>query len=555
LRPFFFATIPAAFLEASNTKNDLILTAFLLGILVVGLDAIREGVLTNRAAFIVGALAGAALLAKGTAIAFLAAGAVIAMFFIGRIKLRVASVAITAMIAFCVAAPHYLPNVLRILEGESGKSSSHANEQLDSRTAASVLVRNVALQAAMPSPSWNSALEGIVERVHSFLGKEVNAPASTFMGTSFNVRYEPILEDQTNAPLHFLVLFLLPLLVFLIPALRKDEQLRWLSLLPLLALLMFSLLFRWQPWHSRLLIPCLGFAAPVFALMVYRWEWWPGRILAMVFAMSAALWLTPSLEAKHRPISNAWNSLVSGGSLRGMEDPQSYINAHALSRLISEANPESVIFETAGGPSYPILRSLQRPDGSWPLILQPEDERVGKADLWVQHFSSWVPVPESFRVAENEKPFHTVFMGDGLRVGVREKMPGWKFANYPAFYHQRAERGLGVTQFLDPGNLESAFRQGYYPNAIIPMPAYGENRILRVGLRQFKGANRCEVVANGIVLGAIQIPPEEVNVEGRFTVPGDAPFVELQFEEGFPSDYDPEPVAAHINFLQLLPAQ
>lgn len=298
----FFATLPAAFFQASNSKNDVFLAALLLGIFQLALEGVRSRRFalweTGGCAY----LAGLAVLAKGTAFAYLpfAALAVAGAILKNWKPRQLVAIGAGLLIFILTVSPHYLAHFSGIFSSESGDSSHHANARIGVATGASVFLRNFALQLALPFDSWNKAVEKSAAKLAEKTGIPVGDSGSTFHGAPFEVTYQPFMEDRASGFFHFI----LPLaLLFLAWFVMRDARLRGAAVLSALAFLssvfLFSMLFRYQLWHSRLMIPAVALAAPGVGIFLGSIRW---RAAAAIILFMMALWLAPSFASWARPL-------------------------------------------------------------------------------------------------------------------------------------------------------------------------------------------------------------------------------------------------------------
>jgi 4-amino-4-deoxy-L-arabinose transferase-like glycosyltransferase len=298
----YFATLPAAFFQASNSKNDVFLAALLLGIFQLAL----EGVRSRRFAFWETAccayLAALAVLAKGTAFAYLpfAAVAVGAAILKNWKSRQLLAVAAGLLIFTLTVSPHYLVHFAEIFTSESGDSSHHANARIGVATGASVFLRNFALQLALPFDSWNKAVEITAAKLAEATGVSVRDSGSTFHGAPFEVTYQPFIEDSASGFFHFILPLAMLLLCWVVV---RDAPLRHAIVLFAMAFLgsviLFSMLFRYQIWHSRLMIPAVAVAAPGVGIFLGSLRC---RGVAFSILCVLALWLAPSLSSWARPL-------------------------------------------------------------------------------------------------------------------------------------------------------------------------------------------------------------------------------------------------------------
>ena len=298
----FFATLPAAFFQASNSKNDVFLAALLLGIFQLAVVGVRSGPFGVWGIACCAYLAALAILAKGTAFAYLpfAAVAVGAAILKNWKSRQLVAIAAGLLIFTLTISPHYLAHFSGIFSSESGDSSQHANARIALNTGASVFLRNLALQLALPFDSWNKAVEKSAGDFAERTGIPVGDSGSTFHGAPFEVTYQPFMEDRASGFFHFVLPLAMLLLSWFVV---RDVSLRRAILLSAAAFLgsifLFSMLFRYQLWHSRLMIPAVAFAAPGVGIFLGSLRC---RGVAFSILCVLALWLAPSISSWARPL-------------------------------------------------------------------------------------------------------------------------------------------------------------------------------------------------------------------------------------------------------------
>ncbi|MBM4199698.1 MAG: glycosyltransferase family 39 protein [Gammaproteobacteria bacterium] len=355
----FFASLPAAFYQASNTKNDLFLTAWLLILWLVARRCIALRTNGLKASSLGGIAAGCAMLAKGTAVVYLPAIGMVAglRFIANRARFSAVGGSVFVAAAAVVTALHYLPTFVLFASGDTATEDSVLNARiLSASSAGSVLVRNLALQFALPFASWNRAVEAVTTAALALMGCGPSDPDTTFMATRFAVSYTPFLEDSATAILHFALGLLLCAGGFLrVPPGPERRCARESAALFVLSLLLFSVVFRWQPWHSRLLIPAVAFAAPGVGLMIASWRLrpWPAILIAALW-----LWLLPALFNWPRPlVGNVTPWMLDEDAAVGRSGSGASL-LPPIGRLLNEASARSVWLDITTSPVHAALRYL-----------------------------------------------------------------------------------------------------------------------------------------------------------------------------------------------------
>jgi hypothetical protein len=324
------ATLPLGILQASSTQNDYVL-AFWLVCLTHLLLRLRANP-SWSCALAAGASLGLALLTKGTA------------------SLFAAPLVACLLAAWALAPPDMLPNGLRLAllllialafnlphssrnyrlcgsalgpgrEGPPGQYE-YSNQVYSASVLTSNVLRNVALELRMPWPHLNYSLQKRVTKLHKRLGLGVNDPRTTWTGAAFEVapadpfdardvlaRHE---DYAVNLP-HLLLLALSGVVAaaaWFATSRRASAKpqaadsslcrLRLSGAAPILGLsaalglgfLLFCLLLRWQPWHTRLHLPLFVLCAPLLALGLGR-----SRLVVVAVAVLLLVWARPFLVA------------------------------------------------------------------------------------------------------------------------------------------------------------------------------------------------------------------------------------------------------------------
>lgn len=546
----FFATLPAVFFEASNTKNDLVTTFFLLGAVWALTGAVLRRRFVIFDAVLAGLFAGCALLTKGTAIAFLPViGAVfLAVSLRMRVPLSIHGILVAVVLTTAVAAPHFVAQSSRILNSERGSSSNHANAIMHPAAGLAVLIQNAALQFALPFDSWNRSLEGGVGQISAAVGFPVNDERTTFAGTRFGVAWHPEHEDRATGLIHWAMLLLIPVFgwLWVKPPLRSPMLIFGIS--AILLFVVFSLLFRWQPWHSRLLIPCVAIGSIGVGLAVPT----AGRWFGVALAVAWCAWLWPSLDNTHRPLIGPRSLLLMRDEqiLRNIDVPAD-VEASRNSRVIfGKIDPSSVgVHFPSGGIVYSLLRSLQRADGTWPQVVLLGD---GNPDVWLVKSVNPTARPD-FVVSD----WQSISLGGAWALWMSPaKAESASALIDPAAFDWPGEmRGVGDVQGPYPEYRLAAFRNLYAPQAVFESGPTDLPMTLRMIVGSFGGPNRLTIRIGDQRLGELEVKNDAEPAEFRAIVPAQSAAFSIivDFTMGYPSDYDPGPVAARLFRINFTP--
>ena len=184
------------------------------------------------------------------------------------------------------------------ISGED-RISLHANQLPNFRGLASNLLRNAALHTGSPSKAINNWIYDTVLKVHIKLGVDIQDPRTTLIGP-----YRPMPDLSTGEDL---VGNLVPsLLIVLVTALTLiwGRRLGSLAIRYLLAavgtFLLYSLVFKWQIFGSRLQLPFFILYSPLIGFTLARLIR-PNavRLTGVILMFSALPWL---LSINSRPL-------------------------------------------------------------------------------------------------------------------------------------------------------------------------------------------------------------------------------------------------------------
>lgn len=371
LAALWTATIPMAFLQASNTKNDVMVMMWicLLAYWVLLLDTrsrLRLGHI-----FLIGLAFGMLMLTKGTGVIFGLPIAGLATWYLLRCHLRLAVQSLTM-----ITATALLPNAGQFARNYRAFGSispdqpgihgaaTLGEEEHSFGALASNMARNITPHFVTPSASWNTNLSAFIIAFHKKIGRDIDDPKTTWMPGG---RFRPYQfswqkdEDRAADPAQMLLLLSLPVVMLV-----TRRQIPWRAVAPLLicffaGFVVFSFLLKWQNWHVRLIVALPALIAPVFG-------WCYGaprmRFVAPAAAMVLFVALIPSLNCFQRPLFGPLSVFHADPlALRCYYHPDTWPNDYrAIAGRLEQMHPKIVGFYTqrdpAMAPDYPMQRLL-----------------------------------------------------------------------------------------------------------------------------------------------------------------------------------------------------
>jgi len=297
------ATIPMGILQSTSTQNDYVAALWLVCFVSFAMVSIQEQKLA--AYLLAGISLGLALLTKPTASIF-AAPFLVWMGLALLKKLRgaiwkpvlvIASAILLINSGFTARNLSLYGNPLDPMEETTNELRyKYTNDTYNLGTVTSNVLRNIMLQIGTPFDGFNDLLTEIIENLHTILGLNPNDPRNTWFGSTFSVGHLTWHEDVASNPWHFLIIVISLLLLLRF----RNSQARLYAASLLAGFVLFSLLLKWQPWHSRLLLPLSVLAMPLS--MVVLSHYIRRRIVQSILVLFILLALQPLLTNKSRPI-------------------------------------------------------------------------------------------------------------------------------------------------------------------------------------------------------------------------------------------------------------
>lgn len=303
------ATLPMGILQASSTQNDYVAAYWL------ACFAFFAGLLDRQPSLLcivgAGGALGLAILTKGTAYVY--ATPIVCLLVVsavrhGRMK-QISAVALVIGIGVMTNLGHYHRNY--DLYGSpfgprhEGIRFGYVNETMSPSVLASNIVRNIGVHMGTPVDRINQQLDDAVGMLHGLIGISASDPRTTWGTTTFHA-VASLHEDSAGNPAHLVCIAGCMLAcVFVLP--RDRTILSHVGMI-LAGGILFCMLFKWQPWHSRLHLPLFVLSAPIVGVVLGRYRPPVVADVAMLCLLIAALpWL---LANASRPLFGPRNILA-----------------------------------------------------------------------------------------------------------------------------------------------------------------------------------------------------------------------------------------------------
>jgi len=295
-------TIPVGILEASGTLNDYVVAFWILCFYYFSISLIMgEQNWVTRFGFSFSL--GLAILTKSTAYVY--ALPAFLWLFVHYLRARQKEILLTVIFAGVVSLllnlGHFTRNITTFgsFVGSPTETSLYLNELHTPTAVVSNLVRNVSLHLSTPSGSVNLYIVQAVKGLHRLLGMDVNDPRTTFMadtllfqyGLSTQIRHEVYASNFVH-----LVLIMLAILVFILKGheifdSRNRNFLVAYACTVLGTFLVFSLVLKWQPFHSRQQLPFFLLFSPFIAIILNRTLKWSVNLTGVILLVFSLPWL------------------------------------------------------------------------------------------------------------------------------------------------------------------------------------------------------------------------------------------------------------------------
>ena len=254
------ATIPMGILQSTSTQNDYVTAFYVIASLYFFL---KDDI------FFLSLCIGLGILTKNTYVVFvLPLG--IYWFFIWIKEKRFEvwkRMILIFFLFFLINGLHLYRNFSYFGSpiGPKDMSNEAMNQSFAPKYIVSNIVRNLGIHLSLPNSIFNSYIKNLIENIHQNFGISSN----DYINTWYSEKYIPYFAMHEDYAGNF-VLIVLFLLTSLISFLKLSKFAVY-HIVLLVGFFLFSLVFKWQPWHSRLLLPWFVLICPIIGLTLVKY--------------------------------------------------------------------------------------------------------------------------------------------------------------------------------------------------------------------------------------------------------------------------------------------
>jgi hypothetical protein len=326
------ATIPMGILQGSSTKNDYVVSLWLVCFAYYTLLMINSR-LSLIHSIAIGASLGLAISTKGTAYIYALPFCLWLPIALAKHKLRQLSnhVLVISSLVILLNICHSIRNFNLFGSLIAVGEEKYSNDFFGISVFLSNIIRNISLHLLVPSwsqpfsTSIAKAVEQVIGIIHLGLGLDVSNPQTTWVGTKFAVTsFENLLhEDYTSNFIHLLLIISTIIVVLMTKRIgRQKQQIVYLAIVGS-TFLLFCFLLKWQPWHSRLHLPLFvllsAFVGTVLSDITYNKL---VNFILIILILSSIPWL----------VSNQTRSLTSQNNILNTSRIDGYFNVNSILR-------------------------------------------------------------------------------------------------------------------------------------------------------------------------------------------------------------------------------
>lgn len=279
------ATLPMAVMQASSTQVDLIVAFLVVLSTCIALIMLDKTYFKKTLFF--GFALGLGITTKATFFLYLIIPVGIALISLFKYRLKNMVLLILAGVITLAIPLRFMSQNLNLFGNILGPFQKSGETLTNDVIGISPLVSNIVrnLMIHIPVPFFNHQVQNFLDLFHKTIGIQINFVHTTCC--DFQFRVLPILypqEDIVSNPLHILLIVSAFFLIFKGEVI-KNSRILLVYILTLFSFVIFALVLKWQPFHSRLQIPFFIMGTISGAVLLSRSK--PGHyLLRAILAVS-----------------------------------------------------------------------------------------------------------------------------------------------------------------------------------------------------------------------------------------------------------------------------
>jgi hypothetical protein len=263
-------SVPMGILQSTSTQTDYVAAFFLLSFLFYGLVFLDDNKIIN---LVIASLAlGLGVLTKATLYVYAAPFCLlfgIQFIFKYRSKIIIAF-SIFTVIILLINSIYFVRNynLTGSLFGDQILQNMMKNDKFNFDNTFSNLLRNTGLNLGLPFKPWNNFIDFLIYGIYKNLSIDSNNKETTF---DTSVHYKTKFSTHEGSAGNILILLSFVVTSFLFLSFHKKfddkKEIIYFVICIICGFVLYSLVFKWQVWASRLLLP-LFLVFPVFIAYV-----------------------------------------------------------------------------------------------------------------------------------------------------------------------------------------------------------------------------------------------------------------------------------------------
>jgi len=268
LAAIFALTLPMGITQATSTMNDGVAAFW---VICVAAEVVSFGKSSDPLGLLfLGLAAGESFLTKATSAGYLLPFGIWTAVLAFR-RLKIGQVVLYGALSLGLAVAlnaGFITRNLRTYETlvDPTMSELHSSQLRNWQGVTSNVLRTIGQQLGTPIPKINTGEYLVINGIHQVMGIDINDPRITSIG-KFRISTPSFNEIRVTNPLH--MFFTLLVILAMIIKFRDVEKTIWIYLLVVFSgLLIYSTLFKWQIFGSRLHLSLLVVLAPLVGYVI-----------------------------------------------------------------------------------------------------------------------------------------------------------------------------------------------------------------------------------------------------------------------------------------------